>query len=432
MKSRNRASLLEFVLLAAVLLAAAGTRFWYVHTYATTAAPVRVQGELGREVETLVSNLNQGHGFASPAPDGLSQVKRLDVAPLYPWLLAQLGPANSELDLLQERARWAQCALGTLTAGLLFLFARQAFGSVLVAGVTGFVAAFYPFWILNTAEINDGVLASFLLALVLFLAVRSRFEEFGASWLLGMSLAALALTRAALLPFALVCLLWFLRRCQATRSRAVAALLVVFGFASGLMPWMIRNYEIAHDVFPIVDSTYLHLWMGSHEGASGGPVRPSAEQMALTDHDRAVAVIDSVTSDGSATLRRRFSAALYFLFGQEWFMQQRLLLGPDPENVQAARAAGFLEVTLLSTLLAVLLLAFLGWRWSYPWYESAGPLTLAVLWIPLPYILGHAEALSGPRLPLDGPLICLAAYALAGMAVWTREFRLSRPAAEEE
>jgi hypothetical protein len=38
---------------------------------------------------------------------------------------------------------------------------------------------------------------------------------------------------------------------------------------------------------------------------------------------------------------------------------------------------------------------------------------LAAIWIPLPYVLSHAEALSGPRLPLDGVLLCYAAFALA-------------------
>jgi hypothetical protein len=34
------------------------------------------------------------------------------------------------------------------------------------------------------------------------------------------------------------------------------------------------------------------------------------------------------------------------------------------------------------------------------------------MWIPLPYILSHAEALSGPRLPLDGVLLCYSAFAI--------------------
>jgi hypothetical protein len=66
-----------------------------------------------------------------------------------------------------------------------------------------------------------------------------------------------------------------------------------------------------------------------------------------------------------------------------------------------------------STLLGMLLLAFLGWRWSYGWRRESMPAGLAMVWVPLPYLLSHAEALSGPRLPLDGLLLTYAAFALA-------------------
>src|SRR5262249_30566838 len=69
--------------------------------------------------------------------------------------------------------------------------------------------------------------------------------------------------------------------------------------------------------------------------------------------------------------------------------------------------------TLLFSLLALFLLAFLGWRWTYGWAAQAMPSSLAVIWVPLPYVLSHAEALHGPRLPLDGVLLCYAAFALS-------------------
>ena len=40
----------------------------------------------------------------------------------------------------------------------------------------------------------------------------------------------------------------------------------------------------------------------------------------------------------------------------------------------------------------------------------------ALMWVPLPYLLSHAEALSGPRLPLDGVLLCYSAFVLACLA----------------
>jgi hypothetical protein len=64
-------------------------------------------------------------------------------------------------------------------------------------------------------------------------------------------------------------------------------------------------------------------------------------------------------------------------------------------------------------LLAMLLLSFLGWRWSYGWRHESMPAALAMVWVSLPYLLSHAERLSGPRLPLDGVLLTYAAFALA-------------------
>src|SRR5262249_15227873 len=66
-----------------------------------------------------------------------------------------------------------------------------------------------------------------------------------------------------------------------------------------------------------------------------------------------------------------------------------------------------------ASTLAMLLLGVLGWRWTYAWRREGRLLALATIFIPLPYILSHAEALVGPRLPLDGVLLTFAAYALA-------------------
>ena len=52
-------------------------------------------------------------------------------------------------------------------------------------------------------------------------------------------------------------------------------------------------------------------------------------------------------------------------------------------------------------------------RWTYAWRAESMPAALAVIWVPLPYLLSHAELLNGPRLPLDGVLLCYAAFAIA-------------------
>ena len=150
-------------------------------------------------------------GWPSAPLEGLE--KKCARAPLYPWLLSLLrerGPDN-DAAWVQRIMRWIQCGLGAWTAALYFLFARGAFGNRWVSGVAGLVCAVYPFWIINTAEIQDGVVATFLLALAL--AGRTcepggRGVEQFAVWR-GTGRPGVKCARRVL-PFAVVAVLWFL------------------------------------------------------------------------------------------------------------------------------------------------------------------------------------------------------------------------------
>ena len=73
---------------------------------------------------------------------------------------------------------------------------------------------------------------------------------------------------------------------------------------------------------------------------------------------------------------------------------------------------------------ACLLIALASW-------DNSLPLQLAAIWLPLPYILSHAESLHGPRLPLDGVLLTLAAYAFAVIVTGGGVGRGPQPAAPE-
>src|SRR5207245_8006274 len=143
--------------------------------------------------------------------------------------------------------------------------ARRAFANRWVGGLTGLFCALHPFWIINTAEVKDGVLATFLLAVCLLTGARAS-QSGGpiSSLLYGLALAALALVRAALLPFAIVAMVWFLFRCRTARRGWLCAILAFLGFTNGLAPWIIRDYKNLHDLVPIADSTYLNLWVGNN------------------------------------------------------------------------------------------------------------------------------------------------------------------------
>jgi 4-amino-4-deoxy-L-arabinose transferase-like glycosyltransferase len=352
------------------------------------------------------------------------------MAPGYPWLLSQ---ADTWLDNPNLIVRWAQCALGALTAGLYFLFCRRAFRNDAVAVLAGLLCAIHPFWLINTAEINDGVLATFLLAACLFLGTRGAQEGFILTSLLyGLALGALALVRAALLPFVIVGLLWFLWECRTLRRGWLCALLAFFGFVDVVAPWGVRNYRTLKEIIPVADSAFLHLYEGNNAQATGGPLDeraleeslPAGRLQALRDEPSeprrynmlAQNVVNNVRDDPTGTVRLRLWALQYFVFGEAWYGRgqespsshwKALRSGPLPDWL-----SDNLALIIEASLLVMVLFGLLGWRWTFAWRRQARLATLACLWLPLPYILGHAEHLWGPRLPLDGVLLCFTAFAL--------------------
>jgi hypothetical protein len=449
MTDMPRFGVVDLILLLTVVAAAGGLRAGYLHSCADDAhstGPLLVQGEDIDHPLALAAGLRDNWTFVAKAPLGPGVEHTCHTAPGYPWLLGLL--ARLPLDL-EPTVRWLQCGLGALTAGLYFLFARRAFRSRLVGALAGVLCTFNPFSVINTAELNDGVVASFLLAACLLLGTRAG-QSGGAftSLLYGLVLAAAALVRPSWLPFGFVALLWFLLRCRKLPRGWFVALLAFLGFANGLAPWTLRNFQVLQDIVPIVDSTYYHLWMGNNPGATGGPQseqtlidalaaqrgqEPATVSSHLGElkqqqryHDLAGDVGAEVTRNPLGTVRRRVWAGLYFFFGEAWFKEQRLWQlsvpppspadDPDPQPPKPTLPE-WLEssypLLLTGTLLFMLTLGVLGWRWTYAWRVESMPAALAVAWIVLPYLLSHAEALNGPRLPLDGLLLSYAAFALA-------------------
>jgi 4-amino-4-deoxy-L-arabinose transferase-like glycosyltransferase len=423
----RRLTLTDGLLLAAVVALAGGTRAGYLLSCADSArnaGPLRVE-TAPPELDTLVSNLTTDWRFASRTPFGDEEQETAHVSPGYPWLMALVGRAVDPAALASTM-RWLQCGLGALTAGLYFLFARRTFQSLTVGVLAGLLCALYPFWILDTATLADGTVASFLLALALFLGARASQTSGPLSSLLyGLALAALALMRAALLPFAFVSLAWFLLRSRTLTRGWLWAMLAFLGFIIGLAPWTVRNWQLYGEPVPLVDSTYYHLWVGNNPHATGGPANDRALREAPTEELAKLSqpreryarlgerVRQEVYDHPAETVRRRLLAGLDFLFGERWFTAGRLAEATDAEEPLPNWLAWSYPVVLESTLLGMLLLGLLGWRWTYAWRFRAMPLTLAAIWIPLPYILSHAEMLSGPRLPFDGVLLCFAAFTLA-------------------
>jgi hypothetical protein len=276
------------------------------------------------------------------------------------------------------------------------------------------------------------VLATFLLAFAVALGTRgSQVSAPFTSLLFGLALAGLSMVRAALLPFSAVAMLWFLLRCRHLQKGWFSALLAFLGFANGLAPWAVRNFQEFHTPVPVTDSGFWHLWLGNNPQATGGilneqtarqalPAKRLQELLAEKNQAKRYTMLgqdafEEVVHDPSSTLGRRLWAGLYFVFGEAWFKEKTLVLDSTPQS-RLDLPTWFVNAVpgiLQGSLLAVLLLGLLGWRWTYGWRKQSRLATLAFLWVPLPYLLSHAEFLSGPRLPLDGIFLCYAAFVIA-------------------
>jgi hypothetical protein len=228
-------------------------------------------------------------------------------------------------------------------------------------------------------------------------------------------------------------LLWYLVRSRTMQRGWLCGFLAFLGFVNGLAPWMVRNVQTFGDVLPIVDSTYLHLWVGNNSAATGGPktdpqmrealAAPGGEDGGVTAKDLAELpqkdrykklgrlAVEEARRDPAATVQRRLRAGLAFLVGEDFLTHHQFWESSEGPSLPEWLHGSY-PVVLSATLLGIVVLGVVGWRWTYGWRYQALPSSLAVLWIPLPYLLGHAEALSGPRLPLDGVFLCYAAFVL--------------------
>lgn len=449
MTEENRFRWTDLFWFLIIVALAAGSRIWYLQNcldVASTSTPLPfiaqsesklsvTSDELDREEssvqETLATNILLDQTFYSIAPLANQPEDTAHVSPGYPAFIAvvrMIDDANYVALL-----RWLQCGLGALTAGFYFLFARRAFQNVVVALLAGLFCAFHPLYVVNTAQVNDGVLTTFLLASVLFLGTRA--GQLGAifsSLLFGLALAGLCLVRAVLLPFGVIGLIYFLLKCRSLERGWLCGLLAVLGFVNGVAPWGVRNFKVHDEIIPIVDSAYVHLYKGNNANSDGGPqnedtmraalgVERVDELLAIKNQPKryqelAFDVIDHVKEHPTQTVRNRIWAGLYFWLGKNWFSNY----SEDVQMGQNTSATDELPEWLTdnyalmvqSVLLGMLVLGMLGWRWTYAWHSSSGLAAIAAICIPIPYVLSYGDHLWGPRLPLDGLLLTYSACAI--------------------
>lgn len=408
-----------------------GSTAWHVQ------GPGRVrydEGTMETEEAELIRNIRDHGWFGSRAPYTDEAESTAAISPGFPWFVAQLGRGNWSLS---RALLGSNSIFGALTCVFYLLILRRATRSLAVGVVAGFLTSIHPYWLVNAAELSDGTVTSFLVALALFLGMRSS-EEGGpfSSLLFGVTLAGLALVRAALLPFAFVSLLWFLVRCRGVKQGWLCAVLAFLGFANGLAPWTVRNWQTFGEPVPVVTSTWLHLWMGNNSLTTGGVLEEDALRLSLKPEATinlmleanqarryemlARHTLDEVIHYPGDALNRRLMAGSVFLLGEPWLRLRALADHVDSSAGEEVAEPpqwmnSYIPGALAGSLICMLVFALIGWRRSAHWRRGMSLLTQAAIWIPLPYLLGHAGILVGPRLPLDGVWLSFAALGLAGI-----------------
>ena len=236
------------------------------------AGPLIVQDVAAEaDLQQLIHSVKDNNTFVSPAPLADAPEETAHASPGYPYLVGWTAR-------LVVPANWIDGALGPMRPrrpdGRLIFSVRSSGFSLSGGRNTGRR-------IVRLASVLDRGyrrdqrwdLGEFSGRLIAFRGVRAR-QTGGpfASLLYGLALAGAALVRAALLPFAFVGLAWFLLHSRRMPSGWLGALLAFLGFVIGLAPWTIRNWQVFNEPIPIVDSAYLHFWMGNNPAANGGPV----------------------------------------------------------------------------------------------------------------------------------------------------------------
>ncbi len=408
------------------------------------------------QYDMLARSLAQGHGYRWYAPADLARMAaymrlsplatHLDSrgslttfrAPLYPFYLSLVYAASGINDGRFFAARLSQVVLGALLAPLTYLVARRV--PLLASGdhadggadsdddgdklarLASWVAALYPTLVLFPLALATENLFFLLLLTSVFILLMlrqacTRWAGIAIAALAGVLLGLTALTRSVILPFAGLAVVWVW---FALKLRW-AALVVMLGLLTTVMPWIVRNSLVEHKLTGIETSMGYNLYVGYHPESTGTFVYgPSLDLMSIMD-DR---VRDEYgTRQAAAFIRQDPSRFLYLAvrrLGYFFNIELRGFTYFYTNDFLGHIPFPFLEIILLFLALPFVILgvsAALGW----------GPLArypegILLLLLLLAYVLPHVFVLSEERFHLA----LIPFMAIPAAAFWVRGFSAFR------
>jgi tetratricopeptide (TPR) repeat protein len=193
--------------------------------------------------------------------------------PLYPYLLAFLYWVSGSSIAF---AVFCQHIIGTLTAGLVYLLAREYF-SPRVSLVAGLFAALYWPFVYFEGDLLIVTTVLFLNTLGLLLLARSMRLSGRREWIMvsasGLVFGLSAIARPSVLiffPFLPLVLYWARERGgPGTRLWLARSAVMLGAIAVVILPVMVRNYVVGKSVVPVAASGGVNFYIGNNPSSDG-------------------------------------------------------------------------------------------------------------------------------------------------------------------
>ena len=355
----------------------------------------------------LAQRLAEGHGLSYE----WSGMKYAFRPPVYPALLAAttiFGKSFIAIVILQS-------LIGAGTAVCAYFIGKELFdktvGLLAALGVT-----LYPYFVMHDTALQETGVFTFLTALTVLLLLKSRRSK-TIALAAGLALGLAILTRATLIAFVPVVLLWMIFISDTTRAASIKkTALVGLGLFVVLTPWLARNYARTGSV-TISTLGGLTLWAGNnahtfanypHESIDRSVVTASRE---LSPED--VATIRRLSTDEAA------QNSWFFRKGIDYIKQH-----PGETTLRAVKKVGaafswtlnpmrerFVQTVYFLSYVPVSVLAIIGgWLGRKRWKDLSLIYGLFLSFILLTAVFfGHTSH----RVYLDVYMIVLAAFSVS-------------------
>jgi len=318
--------------------------------------------------------------------------------------------------------RLVQALLDAVTCLLVY-----AIGTELFSRRVGLLAALglslHPLQVYMVGEFYSETLSFLFQALALWLAARMvRRREGFLPLLVGVFLAATALTRPTATLWLPLMVVWTLIRPFSWKARGRDAVLMLMGLALLFTPWVVRNFVVFGEFIPVASLGGVGVWAGNNPLSEGGGMLPDERTWGEGAPEWGWMGWEGLSETESS---RRFMER-----GLAWIRDHPLefaalvprkllrLWSPTSFGVQfSRRASPLLTAVVLPPYLVFLALAFWGmWRTRRGWRDQF-PLYALILGINGLVAITYGATRYGIAM---APVLCL--YAAAALDGLMKEF----------